>query len=609
VDEGPVLNREGRRARISRPTPSHLFAQRQDAQPDDGNGGEPPLRPTRVIPALAGMEGPDPSVDAPWAGPPTPDGAATPADYPPDLVFIVRADGKVLFLNRPLGDRPEDEVIGTEIYDWVFPDQHQVVRDCLGRVFSSGKADGHDLNGIQHHNARAWYECRVSPNHRDGKVVSATIIARDVSRYKGAEHALNARLKEVARLLEDRDADLAKAKGELAERADEVGARVNGLLRFRSLVDEAGEAIFVTDAQSLLLVDVNETACRWLQRRRMDLIGADVSTLGIEFEVVPPNRLDLQFTETRDTRRPLVLEGGIHRRGDGSAFPVEVAVARHLVGEQDLLLAVVRDVKGRRQAEEALVESEARYSALFQQSWDGVYLTTRAGEIVEANGAALQMFGYAREQFIGLDARILLPRPEDIRRFQQEMASMGRVERMEVRMRTKSGDVCQALVSATRQVDASGQLRGYQWIVRVGAETSGPAEEGVAPAGLERETVLLVEPQFDLLQEARSALEHAGLRVITAQDSRSGLEVLNAHAQELAAAIVAVSLSDGSAVDLIGQVRAASPDAHLVLVSPDDPFALSERFGDLRIAAYLRRPAHPLTLVQTTRDLVNAPRH
>ena len=96
--------------------------------------------------------------------------------------------------------------------------------------------------------------------------------------------------------------------------------------------------------------------------------------------------------------------------------------------------------------------------------------------------------------------------------------------------------------------------------------------------------------------------------MLTAQDSTRGLEVLNAHARELAAAIVAVSLSDSAAADLIGEVRAASPEAHLVLVSPDDPFALSERFGDLHVAAYLRRPAHPLTLVQTTRDLVNAPR-
>ena len=60
------------------------------------------------------------------------------------------------------------------------------------------------------------------------------------------------------------------------------------------------------------------------------------------------------------------------------------------------------------------------------------------------------MFDYQREQFIGLDARVLLPRPEDIRRFQQEMASLGRVERMEVRIRTKSGEVRTALVSATR---------------------------------------------------------------------------------------------------------------------------------------------------------------
>ena len=46
-------------------------------------------------------------------------------------MLIVRADGAILYVNRPLGRRGEEDIIGTQFYDWVFPDQHQAVREAL----------------------------------------------------------------------------------------------------------------------------------------------------------------------------------------------------------------------------------------------------------------------------------------------------------------------------------------------------------------------------------------------------------------------------------------------------------------------------------------------
>ena len=41
----------------------------------------------------------------------------------------MRADGTVLYVNRPLGKRGEEEVIGSDLYDWIFPEQHLLVRE------------------------------------------------------------------------------------------------------------------------------------------------------------------------------------------------------------------------------------------------------------------------------------------------------------------------------------------------------------------------------------------------------------------------------------------------------------------------------------------------
>ncbi|MDH3498050.1 MAG: PAS domain S-box protein [Gemmatimonadota bacterium] len=581
---GGAVQNGSRRSRLSRPTPSQLFAERRQA---------PPLTPRRprVVPQLAGTA--DTAV-------PSPNGReGQPAEYPPDLVFIVRQDGTVLYVNRPLGRRGEEDVIGSDLFDWVFPEQHEFMRAALDRVFGGGAADGLELTGIQQHDPDAWYECRIAPNLRDGRVVSATIIARDVTRYKRAEEELRGAHDELRRLLEERSADLEQARARLAARAGHADTEQDGLERFRTLLDAAGEAIFVTDPASDTLVDANETACRWLRRSRADVVGQGVHGLGLEFPILPPLALDVQFTETRDSRRPLILEG-VQRRSDGSTFPVEVAVAPHVVGGREYVLAIVRDVKGRRRAEDAWVESENRYRALLAQSFDAVFLTTRGGQVVEANPAALELFGYAQGEFVGLDARAVMPRVEDIRQFQRQMADSGVVRGLEVELRRRDGAAVAGLVSATRRRDAHEHLLGYQWVVRA----LGPAPAPVVPPGAAvaepEPLVLLVDAQDAARVEAAAALGRGGLAVVTAGSSAEALQVARERGPDLRLVIVG-PMGEGAPEDLARDLRAVVADVPVVLATPDDPVQVLERTADLAVAACLRHPAHPLALVQSAR--------
>jgi PAS domain S-box-containing protein len=599
---GTVEATSARRLLLSRPTPSHLFAQRKTEAGDNGGGSRPP----RVIPALASH--PKAEAPTPPAATAKPAATAEPAenqapDYPPDLVFIVRADGTVLYINRPLGPRGEEDVIGSYLYDWVFPEQHALVRDTLARVFSSGQAGGLELSGIQQHQPDAWYECRIAPNHRDGKVVSATIIARDVTRYKRAEQALRSAHDQLHQLAQERAADIEQLNAQLARlpaERDEARADAD---RFRSLLDAAGEAVFVADATTETLVDANETACRWLKRDRSWLRGRPVQELGLEFPVLPPASLDLEFTETRDTRRPLILEG-LHRRQDRSTFPVEVAVTAHTIGQREYVLAVARDVKGRRRIEDALAESDDRYRALVAQSFDAVFLTTRGGEIIEANQPALALFGYEMGGLVGLDARTLLPRVDDIRRFQRAMADEGIVRRLEVELRRRDDSTFPGVVSATWRRDAQGRLLGYQWVSRRAGEPArdAPASSAPAPAvSVLDDVLLLVEGDARGLEAARAALSRLGPPVLAAPTAADALRELRAHTPRVRLAVVG-PVPDSAPEDLARELRAVFPELKVILATPEDPFGMFERAVDLAVEACLRHPVHPLTLVQSVRE-------
>jgi PAS domain S-box-containing protein len=530
-------------------------------------------------------------------------GTQSPDDVPPrDPVFVVRANGEILFSNSRLGPHSEDEVVGTSLYDWVPPEQHELVAAALGQVFATAQVQRFEMAGLQHHAPEAWYDCRLTPNLRDGSVVSVTLVAHDITEYKETTLQLDSACRDLRRLLEERTADLERAQATIAAETQTREDREREWFRFRALMDHAGEAIFVTDPRTEQLIDLNETAARWIGRSRDDAIGRRLHELRIEFPVIPPVEVELEFTETRDTRRPLFLSGA-HRRRDGSTFPVEVAVATHTVGEQRYVLAVARDVKGRSGFEQELSESRERYRMLFEQSWDAIYLTARDGEIEDVNGAAVELFGYARSEFLGMDGRQLFADPVDIRRFQVQMSTLGSVGDLEVQLVTKDGGRFTALLSATRRPAHDGTIKGYQCIARpltLPEEGTSLEPDEDAEAAESVSTGVLLAGSGRTLRDAEEALTAADMGVLRMESLAEAADVARSGQHGFTCAVL-----DGDAQDLREQlevIRAGLPDTALFLVTRGDPVRVAEQVADLGIKGILRKPVHPLALLQKLRE-------
>jgi PAS domain S-box-containing protein len=117
-------------------------------------------------------------------------------------------------------------------------------------------------------------------------------------------------------------------------------------------------------------------------------------------------------------------------------------------------------------AEEALRESEEKYRALFQESRDAIYITTREGKFVDINQSFLDLFGYTREEMADLRAQEAYVNPDDRSRFQQEIGQKGSVRDFEVNLRKKDGTEMNCLLTATVRRAADGRILGYQGIIR-----------------------------------------------------------------------------------------------------------------------------------------------
>ena len=123
----------------------------------------------------------------------------------------------------------------------------------------------------------------------------------------------------------------------------ELQQKLDELERFRSLLDQSNDCIFLIDAESLTFIDVNESACRQLEFPRENFISRPLSTI-FSYETV-----------ARITH--LVLDGAAQGwdldtiitdliTGSGGVLPVEMTIRLVVFGRRLYGVGVARDLWG-----------------------------------------------------------------------------------------------------------------------------------------------------------------------------------------------------------------------------------------------------------------------
>jgi PAS domain S-box-containing protein len=161
---------------------------------------------------------------------------------------------------------------------------------------------------------------------------------------------------------------------------------------FRSLIDQSNDALEIVDSESFRLLDVNEKACRNLGYSRDELLSLTIRDLD-------PNVSDdhIREVQQRCDRAGFAMFESMHRRKDGSVFPVEVNVKPVRLEDKVYYVNVARDITERRQTQQALRESEERLrlaaeaGRMFAYTWDAATdVITRSGESSEILGISAE---------------------------------------------------------------------------------------------------------------------------------------------------------------------------------------------------------------------------
>ena len=123
------------------------------------------------------------------------------------------------------------------------------------------------------------------------------------------------------------------------------------LRRFRTAMDTAAEAIFLTGRDSMRFVDVNDTACRMFGYSREELLTLGPMDIGGGSRSQLENIYDGLIAGAPDLG---TAGDDLRRRKDGSLFPVEIHRNAQRSDNGWIIVKVVHDITARKLAEHTI---------------------------------------------------------------------------------------------------------------------------------------------------------------------------------------------------------------------------------------------------------------
>jgi len=295
-----------------------------------------------------------------------------------DCIWTLDKDLRFTYLSpsleRILGYKPE-EWIGTTLESHLTEEEYRRATKIIDKALEefknhNPKAITFETKAFDKQNKEVALEItgKVSVAE-DGRLIGFQGTTRDISKRKKAE--------------------------ELLEESEK---------KYKTLVDQTPQALFLHDINGNIL-EVNKVTLNrygYSKKEILSLTVKDIDPGAIKREDKKTfwEKLKDNEIERFETR---------HQRKDGTIFPVYISLSAIELGKQKYIIALADDITERKQTQQVLRESEAKYRAIFENVASAICLD----EIIYENGKAIdyrildvnpayeRLHGISREKAIG----------------------------------------------------------------------------------------------------------------------------------------------------------------------------------------------------------------
>jgi len=202
-----------------------------------------------------------------------------------------------------------------------------------------------------------------------------------------------------------------KNRIELLNQEARILRKTDGLLqvsekKYRTVFDSSPDAILIVHGITGEIIDANQTLCK--------ILGYDVNSLmGKHFEILFHYVENFSKEELLDK---INIGDAIFnidcQAADHTVFPMELTARMIPWVNGQAIIVTLRDVSERRKVEDALEENRQVLIALGDSAKDAILMMDNEGRVSYMNKSALGMFGYSKEEIIGMPLHETLASPE-----------------------------------------------------------------------------------------------------------------------------------------------------------------------------------------------------
>jgi len=289
----------------------------------------------------------------------------------PDGIVISDLDGNILMVSpralKLMGYNSQEEVLSLKLFDFIIPNDRERAVSNVSLMFQgmfTGAAEYHLIGSA---GTELPFEINAEfIRNSAGKPEKLIFIIRDISERKTAE-------------LKIRNTDA----------------------QFKALFLEAADAIFIAEIESGILLEANSSASRLMQMPRSKIIGLHQTELHPKQNLVyTTNTFEKHIKETFGFDKFIPLEDQIIRP-DGTLVPVEILASQIQYNGKDCIMGIFRDITDRKQAENALRESNQFVNALLRAIPVAVFFKDKEGRYLGCNNVFTDLTGFTADELKG----------------------------------------------------------------------------------------------------------------------------------------------------------------------------------------------------------------
>lgn len=280
-----------------------------------------------------------------------------------DIIYTIDEEGIYTWINQAvepiLGYKPE-ELIGKKFSDLIPKEWQEKAEIDFRKLLETGELTA-EITVLDKKGQIHFVEYNSMVIKEGGEISGARGIVRDITERKRVEDSL-------------------RESGE----------------RLKYILDSIPAGIIIVEPQRHLIVDANPVALMMIGVPKDRFIGSVCQKF-----ICPPEKGRCPVTDLKQKVYDLET---VLIKANGSTMPILKTVVPVALKDKEYLLEIFIDITKRKQAEEALRESEEKYRNIFERAPTSILVFDKDGYIIDVNPFHITRIGKgktAKEDYIG----------------------------------------------------------------------------------------------------------------------------------------------------------------------------------------------------------------